>query len=182
VGERKNKPGRSKRDPEPTVKSIVLFVNEKFPEVNISEYTIGDLENYWEDDFSNLNKQQELVDNIVNNLKTKDYYSYIGTTKNPEVSIKSNFNEAVSERSNSIEKNIYPNTVSILDETQALPFRNADKRITFWLADSFGIVDNLLNTTWSCEGYQSDTNNFSNICGECWWCLEREWAHQEYKK
>ena len=52
------------------------------------------------------------------------------------------------------------------------PMISVDKK---WIRGSYeyyGITD-LWNTTRSCEGEQPI---LQQTCGECWWCLEREWA------
>lgn len=61
------------------------------------------------------------------------------------------------------------------------PFRNGDKRVTFWLADNLGILDNLLAISRSCEGPRDLSNNWTEECHHCWWCYERTWAHETYK-
>ena len=38
------------------------------------------------------------------------------------------------------------------------------------------LVDTLLPLTRSCEGWDYMTNGFTEECGECWWCKEKEWA------
>jgi 7-cyano-7-deazaguanine synthase in queuosine biosynthesis len=61
-----------------------------------------------------------------------------------------------------------------------MPWRNADKRIVFWLAKEHSILNDMLKLTRSCEGDQWNTENFTKECGECWWCLERNWAKTYY--
>ena len=62
------------------------------------------------------------------------------------------------------------------------PIRNADKRITMWLADYLGVLEDLLPITRSCEGGPVETENFTKECMQCWWCLERKWALDNYNK
>ena len=52
------------------------------------------------------------------------------------------------------------------------PLISVDKR---WIWGSYKHykIAGLWNTTRSCEG---DIKILDNICGECWWCLERSWA------
>jgi len=50
----------------------------------------------------------------------------------------------------------------------------------FWLAKEAGILDDMLHLTRSCEGGPDETHDFTKVCGECWWCLERDWAHENY--
>jgi hypothetical protein len=62
------------------------------------------------------------------------------------------------------------------------PIRNADKRITMWLAHELNILEELLSITKSCEGGAIETENFTKECMECWWCLERHWALKNFNK
>lgn len=61
------------------------------------------------------------------------------------------------------------------------PFRNSDKRASMWMAKDLGILEDLLNITRSCEGGPVATDDFKKTCGECWWCVEREWALNSIK-
>ena len=60
------------------------------------------------------------------------------------------------------------------------PFRNGDKRATFWVADHLGILADLLKISRSCEGNKELSNNWTQECHHCWWCYERTWAHETY--
>lgn len=60
------------------------------------------------------------------------------------------------------------------------PFRNSDKRITIWLANNLNILEDLLPITRSCEGGPDETENFTKECMQCWWCLERHWALENF--
>ena len=42
------------------------------------------------------------------------------------------------------------------------------------------LVDTLLPLTRSCEGLANVTNNYSTVCGDCWWCHERYWAFGKF--
>jgi hypothetical protein len=43
-------------------------------------------------------------------------------------------------------------------------------------------LNELLSLTRSCEGWNYMTNGFTEACGECWWCMERDWAFNEYSR
>jgi 7-cyano-7-deazaguanine synthase in queuosine biosynthesis len=51
-----------------------------------------------------------------------------------------------------------------------------------WLANELGVLQDLLELTRSCEGGPVETEKFTKECGVCWWCLERQWGYQNYKK
>lgn len=67
------------------------------------------------------------------------------------------------------------------------PFRFTDKSEIVKMYSSLGITD-LLNITRSCEGEVAGINytNYTPgqdvpVCGECFWCKEREWAIEKSK-
>lgn len=53
------------------------------------------------------------------------------------------------------------------------PLLHIDKRNVAELYKHFGLTDKLFPLTRSCE---QETNDFSNHCGKCWWCAEREYG------
>jgi len=56
------------------------------------------------------------------------------------------------------------------------PFFRHDKRKVIELYREHGLLRHLLPLTRSCEGWDYMTKNFTQECGHCWWCKEREWA------
>ena len=54
------------------------------------------------------------------------------------------------------------------------PFANIDKKGIFELYQHFGLMDTLFPLTKSCEGYTASWD--APHCGECWWCMERQWG------
>ena len=59
------------------------------------------------------------------------------------------------------------------------PFIQHHKGHVAKLYYDYGLIDDLLPLTRSCEGWDYMTANYSKICGECWWCMEREWAFED---
>ena len=53
------------------------------------------------------------------------------------------------------------------------PLLFVDKKCVAELYDYFGIMNTLFPITRSCE---QETTDFSQHCGECWWCAEREYG------
>ena len=97
---------------------------------------------------------------------------YNGVTMNPP-------KESVPQSEESHRDNIISGiegTVSVANGSFMDAFRNADKRITIDLAKKYGILEDLLDFTRTCEGNGEKTNNYTTDCGECWWCLEKQWA------
>jgi 7-cyano-7-deazaguanine synthase in queuosine biosynthesis len=57
------------------------------------------------------------------------------------------------------------------------PFGAIDKKEIIAIYKYFNVYDKLLPMTHSCASWNVETtNNFTTECGECWWCLEREWG------
>jgi 7-cyano-7-deazaguanine synthase in queuosine biosynthesis len=60
------------------------------------------------------------------------------------------------------------------------PFVNVDKRFISHLYSYFNVED-LFSLTRSCEDFNAEnTNNYTEPCGKCWWCLERKWAFDRF--
>ena len=151
---------------------------------NVSSYSqcIGILGAYqhWEyGDFHKLTKEER-------EKYTPAYIEYDGVTMNPPEDSDlppsdENFRDTKSD------KEIYPGAATVFDyqSTTAADyhvFRNADKRITMYLGDQLGVLDDLLNITRTCEGNRVETDNFTKDCKQCWWCLEKYWALENYEK
>jgi len=57
------------------------------------------------------------------------------------------------------------------------PIIAADKKDVIELYRHFGVYESLLPLTFSCATWDPiNTVNFTKPCGECWWCLERQWG------
>jgi hypothetical protein len=69
------------------------------------------------------------------------------------------------------EKTSIPHPTKYL--TSYRPFINIDKRGIAETYQTLNLIDTLYPITRSCEAY---THDFSQHCGECWWCEERLWG------
>lgn len=61
------------------------------------------------------------------------------------------------------------------------PFVQHHKGHIAELYRNYNLVDELLPLTRSCEGWDYMTHGYTETCGECWWCMEREWAFAHHK-
>jgi len=59
------------------------------------------------------------------------------------------------------------------------PFSEVDKKFIAEMYDLFGVREELLHLTWSCEGSWLDTKGFTKPCKSCYWCEEKRWAFGE---
>ena len=72
---------------------------------------------------------------------------------------------------------VYKDILETLGNFQAIhPFYNINKKDIVNKYKHFGVYETLWPLTWSCEGSQEITNNFTKPCNECWWCKERAWS------
>jgi 7-cyano-7-deazaguanine synthase in queuosine biosynthesis len=57
------------------------------------------------------------------------------------------------------------------------PIINLNKKGIADLCKKFNLTETLFPITRSCEGLSPiETNNYTEHCGECWWCHERKWG------
>ena len=56
------------------------------------------------------------------------------------------------------------------------PFANIDKKFISAMYKKYNLVDSLLPLTRSCESFGESTQDYTQPCGKCWWCLERKWG------
>jgi hypothetical protein len=188
----------------PYADKIINYVRNKFPEVNILD-TLKEDANYWwasvHENGRNIGSytflqtvlsnyliwsytRSNIIENYFNSSYDYLYCEYFGTTKNPpkessvpqsEESHRDYFTENYVKDCATTINSGYKDYIAYYQ-----PFRNADKRITMWLANQFDILEDLLPITRSCEGGPIETENFTKECMECWWCLERHWALINY--
>ena len=189
---------------------VVEWVRSKFPDVDIKDNLLYD-SSYWQycqdDPIMGIRNTYIMAQKLPhtyalflpyqNNVGySYDSVSFSGVTKNPDFElggdnpeVHRNYKISTDDASKiSIQKKIKTVPVTVnnnsFPELTVLftePFRNGDKRATFWLADELGILDTLLDISRSCEGTRENTNNWTEECFECWWCYERKWAHETYK-
>lgn len=62
------------------------------------------------------------------------------------------------------------------------PFMHSHKGHIAELYNRYNLTKDLLPLTRSCEGWDYMTHGFSETCGECWWCMERDWAFNVYNQ
>lgn len=183
---------------------VVEWVRSCFPEIDIHDNLLYDsyFWNYCGDDpimgtsHTYVVAMRSLISYVLSlplgGIHDHAYDTIIlnGVTKNPEFEL-GGFNPEIHRNSKlkiDNEKiltiqtnNIVKSQNSIIKVLECESFRNGDKRVTFWIADVLGILDNLLKITRSCEGNRELTNNWTEECHHCWWCYERTWAQETYK-
>ena len=197
-------------DVKPYAENIIAWVRDKFPHVTIHD-THTEYANYWWvhkfENGMNLSSYSMLQDIVSNYLKWELgsgnlerfgdekitatpqmllYCEYSGLTLNPPPGELPQSDET--HRDDLDSRTVIQNSLTAMHDHIEYPwsftyepFRNADKRVPFWLADKFGVLEDILSITRSCEGDIWNTENFTKECNECWWCLERSWAHKNYK-
>lgn len=186
----------------PYAEKIIEYVREHFPNVTITD-TIVENANYWwvaenvnGANISSYTTSQETIANYlrwrhrkrIQNIETLNerfYIEYNGVTRNPPAGCIEQSEE--SHRDLLDDRELFENSATVCHDTRLywnycyMPWRNADKRIVFWMAEQEGILDDMLKLTRSCEGDKWDSEDFTRECNSCWWCWERTWAHQNFK-
>lgn len=129
---------------------------------------------------TSLAEEQILVEQLHNKLEMiveyHEYTSwkyYYGVTSNPskEEMIAHDFllEYRMEDRDNKTRK-----------KSSTRPFDLVDKKFIADIYKQENIIDTVFPLTYSCEGGPNLTNNYTNHCGECWWCKERQWAFGRY--
>lgn len=204
-----NDPKWDRIDVIPYVDKIIDFVRSQFPDVEICNTEIMDAPYWWVHQFENgrnIGSYSSALNTLKNYYSWKygsgilDYFpydtnvslrelmlaDYTGITSNPPDNELHSNDET--ERNSIDTATIFSNSLSVKRTNLSYPWsiyyeplRNYDKRLPVWLANSFGVLDNLMSVTRSCEGDVWNTENFTKECHECWWCKERQWAYNKFK-
>lgn len=173
----------------PYVDNAIYLAKKHFPTVKIldKEYILS--YNSWMQKSKPLLEAQRTITwglyNKIQDDTTVAYkvVNYNGVTRNPPIVVGNEGENPEKHRNKKVLA--YEDTVSLVTNHEKMlfvePFRNSDKRITFWLADNLGILNDVLLLSRSCEGNQDLTDHGAKECKWCWWCCEREWAMKEYK-
>ena len=178
--------------------SIYKWIQKKYTKVKYYD-PLKEISNYyWLDLYPNTDRKlssyilmQRLLEKAafyISKTTNKNIVMYNGVTLNPQHML----HDEETHRNFVIESDeILPNksksTFTIYNKNPVIkssckPFRNADKRITMYIANELKIFNNLQKLTRSCEGNYNNTNNFTKECNECWWCKEKKWAIENYDK
>lgn len=190
----------------PYVDKIIDYVKIKYPTVKIADSLKKDADYWWiteHKDGRNIGSYTETINHLSRYLTWNFsganavqkhhpghgellYVEYSGVTKNPPKGILPQSDESHRDVNHPNSLKDSSATVVFTDPQNPFivyyePFRNSDKRITLWLANKYGILEDLLPITRSCEGGEIETENFTKECMQCWWCLERKWALESYK-
>lgn len=129
------------------------------------------------------------------NIQSRAYAEYIchkhdvdafynGVTRNPRLAM---FNGMLERDIEPTEDNKHLEYMIHMDMVVSHPFRFVDKAWIVLQYKELGIMD-LFGLTRSCEGVVSGIDyttykkgQYVPVCGECFWCKEREWAIEQSK-
>ena len=193
-----DRPNWHRVDNRPIVDNIVEWVQSQVPTVNVKTKQWTDAIEWWTNgNVSYTDAQRNLVKQNYRALTEDDNADYVcgihdfnGVTKNPPVPMTINNMHQHREIKRDVnDKNapaIAENSCTVVhnkdgrDGRFVEPFRNADKRVVMWLSNNLGIIETLDTLTRSCEGGREETDNWTKVCGTCWWCQERDWAKSAY--
>lgn len=150
-------------------KSIVSYLQTEFDNVEFGEHRVG----YCPEGPQYVSSQDALVESLYTNSVIDCHY--VGITRNPpnEAMDIIGWNGPADDRSpgESLRATVNGNNTSFK------PLINIDKRGVAELYNTLGVMDTLFPLTRSCEDF---TDDFSEHCGECWFCKERHWGFGRY--
>lgn len=201
VGNKDKKSMYDKRDLFPVAQTIIDYATTRYPNVEIEMPEFYSIYDWWEDDKKYVDAQNDGLHDICDKYNCfDDHISYNGITKNPDIDVSSYEPNPERHRQTIRNDDVIEGTVSRITKwkstgkhwlVEAQPYRNADKRIVFSLADILGVREDLEEIAISCEGTRRMTENFKKRCIDvpenktdyiCWWCLERKWAKETYDR
>lgn len=201
VGNEKKNPMVDKRDLFPVAQTVIDYAKTKYPTVKIEMPEFYSIYNWWEDDRKYVTAQNQGILDTCNKYDCfDDHITYNGITMNPDIDVSPYEPNPEKHRQTKRNDDIIEGTVSRITKwkvpegpwiVEAQPYRNADKRIVFSLADILGVREDLEEIAISCEGTRRMTENFKKRCIDvpenktdyiCWWCLERKWAKENYDR
>lgn len=194
------------RDTSLEVNHIVEFVKSQFKELTITQPIIDKSDYWWIFQPSHTGElerkyviaQEALIKFVewkYRNLDNLKIHHYHGNSKSPNIKkfpklknvVNSVASSTVLARDKDSKETIYHGSVTRYVPSKEdknivyyQPFRNADKRIIMWVANKLNVLEKLNDITNSCEGDKYQTGNFKYTCNKCWWCLERQWALDNY--
>jgi tRNA(Ile)-lysidine synthase TilS/MesJ len=146
------------------VRDVLKIINSQF-DVNIELKHIFKLDLSYNKITRMREVEKELFDkNIIDLIVT-------GGTRRPEAEIDSNFDNGGLSGPEDNRLGVQPTYWE--DEKSYSPFINFNKKILLNYYKTNNLIDILFNKTRSCV---SKTQDFTKVCGECWWCRERKWA------
>ena len=61
------------------------------------------------------------------------------------------------------------------------PYANVDKKFVSAMFYTYNLMTDLFPITNSCVGTKTQTDYFTKVCNECFWCKEKYWAFNQYK-
>lgn len=148
-------------------KEIINYYKTIFGDIYLDHYT--DISPIPEN--TNYIKTQEILTNKMyrNNLIQ---FHFAGITANPPKGAipmhiyKNGWIDPPDRQRSTSFKDIYV-------DNRCLPLINFDKKDVAELYKYFNVFETLFTLTRSCEKY---TEDFSQHCGNCWFCAEREWG------
>lgn len=127
-------------------------------------------------------QQRAYAEYICKKYNINAYYNAV--TRNPR---QAKFNGMLERDLEPTDENKHLEYMVHLDVVASHPFRFVDKSWVIGKYKELGLED-LLSITRSCEGVFADIdyNNYKPgqyvpLCGECFWCKEREWAIEQHQ-
>lgn len=145
---------------------VIGFMKQTFGEQFFGKHYTNEMNEEINEDYTVAQKRLYDLVLSIENFQS----SYTGITINPPENELDPFGGPVDNRSSD-------KTHAVRNGDSWRHFANIDKKGVAELYNKFGLMDTLYPLTRSCEEW---THDFSEHCGECWFCKERYWGFGRY--
>lgn len=166
-------------------REIVIYLNELFPDVEISEHQFNYYDKDHEKDKPNKHKEHEkklflkgVIDTLFHGVTAnpdEQTMKEMGFYANREIKRDNNKTNFISHEDRKPTGNKYSDNFMWY-----APFASVNKK---FIAEEYRkneLMNELFPMTASCVGYAKHTNFWTEPCKECWWCKEKKWAFGMY--
>jgi len=158
---------------------VIEWMKNEFPKVKILEHETLQLlsgDDYIEGQDKHRMSVREKYLNTDNHIQL----IISGMNQNPPLEVTNTFvdkNGSVVGGPTDDRKSIKPQWSEFPQIKIFNPIINLNKKGIADLCKKFNLTETLFPITRSCEGLSPiETNNYTEHCGECWWCHERKWG------
>ena len=169
------------------VEDIINLMRDKFPGVRFAEGSYWDNTREWINGhlWTKVDKDRVKLKEVA--IQNQLQMIANGRTSNPPMSVIESFGtEFEEERSHDrTRKTLYhpdnPEDPRYKAFWWYRPWENCDKKFVGHFYKENNLIDDLYPLTWSCVEYAIKTKYFTEPCGECYWCKEKEWGFGTYR-
>lgn len=166
------------------VVDIVNLMRDKFPTIKWHDHTMWDNTREWIDGtlWTKVDKDRVKLKEFALEY---DLHMYVnGRTSNPPQDVLESFGtEFEEDRCHDRDRDTLYNPQDPMYDYfyWNRPWENCDKKFIAHFYKENNLMEDLYPLTWSCVEYALKTKWFTEPCGECFWCKEKEWGFGTYR-